>query len=392
MKAEVYPDAEAAAQAGAKFIAAAAREAVTVRGQFVLAVSGGKGPWRMFRLLAGEPVPWHAVHIVQVDERVAPDGDADRNLTHLRESLFSHTSLSPDHIHAMPVEAENLAAGADDYSRQLQRIAGAPPVLDLVHVGLGPDGHTASLVPGDPVLTVTDRDVAITGVYQSRRRMTLTYPILNRARQILWLVGGADKVNMLQRLADGDQSIPAGRLFRDAAVVLADQAATGGKSQIKGKQFDERNIMRLGVATDHGGFELKQNLAVRLRAAGHEVVDFGAHQLTPDDDYPDFVIPLAQAVAAGKVERGIAVCGSGVGANVCANKVKGVRACLIEDHFSARQGVEDDNLNLLCLGGRIEGPELAWDLVQTYLQANFSQAPRHQRRLRKVSALENSQG
>lgn len=146
--------------------------------------------------------------------------------------------------------------------------------------------------------------------------------------------------------------------------------------------------MRIGIATDHGGFELKHTLVVRLRSAGHEVVDFGARELTPDDDYPDFVIPLGQAVAAGEVERGIAVCGSGVGATVCANKLRGVRACLIQDHFSAKQGVEDDDLNLLCLGGRIEGPELAWDLVQTFLDAKFSGAPRHQRRVRKVAALE----
>jgi ribose 5-phosphate isomerase B len=150
--------------------------------------------------------------------------------------------------------------------------------------------------------------------------------------------------------------------------------------------------MRIGIATDHGGFELKEKLADRLRGAGHEVVDFGAHDLRPDDDYPDFVIPLGQAVAAGKVDRGVAVCGSGVGATVCLNKVKGVRACLIEDHFSAKQGVEDDDLNVLCLGGRIEGPELAWDLVRTFLAAEFSQAPRHVRRLRKVAALESQQG
>ena len=147
--------------------------------------------------------------------------------------------------------------------------------------------------------------------------------------------------------------------------------------------------MRIGIATDHGGFELKEKLAARLREAGHEVTDFGAHQLSPEDDYPDFVIPLARAVAAGEVERGVAVCGSGVGATVCANKVKGVRACLIEDHFSARQGVEDDNMNLICLGGRIEGPEMAWDLVRTFLSAEFSQATRHVRRLRKIAALEN---
>jgi ribose 5-phosphate isomerase B len=149
--------------------------------------------------------------------------------------------------------------------------------------------------------------------------------------------------------------------------------------------------MRVGIATDHGGFELKEKLTGRLREAGHEVLDFGAYQLTPDDDYPDFVIPLGQAVASGKVDRGVAVCGSGVGASVCLNKILGVRACLIEDHFSAKQGVEDDNLNVICLGGRIEGPELAWDLVQTSLAAEFSQAPRHVRRLGKVAALENQQ-
>ena len=147
--------------------------------------------------------------------------------------------------------------------------------------------------------------------------------------------------------------------------------------------------MRIGIASDHGGFELKEKLAARLRAAGHPVEDFGAHELTPDDDYPDFVIPLARAVAEGKVERGAAVCGSGVGACVCANKIRGVRACLIEDHFSARQGVEDDDLNLICLGGRIEGLELAWDLIETFLKAQFSQAARHRRRLQKVAALES---
>jgi ribose 5-phosphate isomerase B len=135
---------------------------------------------------------------------------------------------------------------------------------------------------------------------------------------------------------------------------------------------------------------LKQKVLERLRDDGHEVMDFGAHGFTTDDDYPDFVIPLAQAVAAGSVDRGVAVCGSGVGATVCANKIKGVRACLIEDHFSARQGVEDDNLNIICLGARIQGPELAWDLVQTFLAAKFSQAPRHLRRLCKVNELEYS--
>lgn len=150
--------------------------------------------------------------------------------------------------------------------------------------------------------------------------------------------------------------------------------------------------MRIGIATDHGGFGLKEDILARLRAAGHEVVDFGAHALDSADDYPDFVVPLARAVVSGTVERGVAVCGSGVGASVCANKVQGVRACMIEDHFSARQGVEDDHMNVLCLGGRVVGPEVAWDLVETFLAAQFSQAERHLRRLGKVAALEARRG
>jgi 6-phosphogluconolactonase len=170
-------------------------------------------------------VPWKSVQVVQVDERVAPAGDPDRNLTHLYGSLLDHAPLRREQIHAMPVESPDLEAAAKRYALTLQEIAGSPPVLDLVHLGLGPDGHTASLVPGDAVLNVTDSDVALTGVYQGRRRMTLTYPILNRARRILWLVTGKDKVSALTRLREGDVSIPAGRVQRDNAVVLADQAA-----------------------------------------------------------------------------------------------------------------------------------------------------------------------
>jgi ribose 5-phosphate isomerase B len=146
--------------------------------------------------------------------------------------------------------------------------------------------------------------------------------------------------------------------------------------------------MRVGIATDHGGFSLKEEMVTQLRAAGHEVVDFGARSLSPDDDYPDVVVPLAQAVAEGKVDRGVAICGSGVGASVCANKIPGIRAALIHDHFSARQGVEDDHMNILCMGGRTVGPAVAWDLVQTFLAAEFSQAVRHLRRLKKVALIE----
>ena len=227
MKIEVYADADTVAREAAKVIAKEARDAVATRGKLVMAVSGGKTPWVMLRDLAQEDVPWNAVHVVQVDERVAPEGDPDRNLTHLRESLLEHAPLRPEQIYAMPVESASLEAACAQYELILKTIAGSPPVLDLVHLGLGPDGHTASLVPGDPVLNVKDAEVALTGLYQGRRRMTLTYPLINRARRVLWLATGAEKAGMLARLQGGDVSIPAGRVNRDRAVILADRAAVG---------------------------------------------------------------------------------------------------------------------------------------------------------------------
>jgi len=235
MKIEILSDADAVAQKAATIIAADARAAVAERGRFIMAVSGGHTPWQMLRALAGQDVPWEGVHVVQVDERVAPAGDPDRNLSHLRESLLEHAPLRSEQIHAMPVESADLDAAAKRYALTLREIAGSPPVLDLAHLGLGPDGHTASLVPGDPVLNVADADVALTGVYQGRRRMTLTYPMLNRSRRVLWLVTGNDKVAALARLRDGDASIPAGRIKRDQALVLADQAAA---AQLKSEKQD----------------------------------------------------------------------------------------------------------------------------------------------------------
>lgn len=225
MNIEVFADDESTARAAAKCIAADAIAAVAARGKFVMAVSGGHTPWIMLRALANEALPWEHIHVVQVDERVAPAGHPDRNLTHLQESLLEHSPIRPEHIHAMPVESPNLEAAAIQYASTLREIAGSPPTLDLVHLGLGPDGHTASLVPGDPVLDITDSDVALTGAYQGRRRMTLTYPIINRARRILWLVTGSEKVGMLPRLRKGDASIPAGRIRQDRALLFADRAA-----------------------------------------------------------------------------------------------------------------------------------------------------------------------
>ena len=227
MKVEVLGDADSVARRGAAIIAGEAREAIAERGRFILAVSGGQTPWVMLRALAGEKVPWESVYVVQVDERVAPGGHPDRNLTHLRESLLAHAPLRPEQIHGMPVESPDLEDAAARYALTLQEIAGSPPVLDLAHLGLGPDGHTASLIFGDPVLDVMNADVALTGVYQGRRRMTLTYPMINRSRRILWLVNGREKAGMLARLGNGDLSIPAGRVRQDQALVLADLAAAG---------------------------------------------------------------------------------------------------------------------------------------------------------------------
>jgi len=225
MDTRILADEESAARAAAALIAAEARDAVAQRGRFVLAVSGGRTPWIMLRALTAEAVPWDSVHVVQVDERVAPAGHADRNLTHMQATLLAAAPVRPQQIHAMPVEAADLEGAAKQYAMALGQIAGSPMEIDLVHLGLGPDGHAASLVPGDPVTQVYDADVAMTGVYQGRRRMTLTYPALHRARRILWLVTGGEKAPMLARLRRGDPSIPAGCVRRDRAIIVADRLA-----------------------------------------------------------------------------------------------------------------------------------------------------------------------
>jgi len=213
---ETLPDPGAVARAGAAFVAERARVAVAANGSFHFAVSGGHTPWAMFAELASETVPWEAIVIYQVDERVAPPGDPDRNLTHLTKALGS----APAQVRPMPVNESDLPAAAASYAAVL------PRYFDLVHLGLGPDGHTASLVPGDPVLEVTDRLVGLTQPYQDRVRMTLTYPALARARQILWLVTGEDKKEPLAKLLAGDTTIPAGRVEAAASLVMADRAAT----------------------------------------------------------------------------------------------------------------------------------------------------------------------
>ena len=381
MNLEIFNDAEAVAKMAATFIANEARAAIRERGSFVVAISGGKTPWIMLRHLADEKVEWDKVHLFQVDERIAPAGSPDRNWTHLQESLLSKAVTKSAHLHPMPVEDSNLEAGASCYAVLLHDLTGTPPVFDLVHLGLGPDGHTASLIPHDPVLKVIDRDVALTGLYQGHQRMTLTYPVINRSRKILWVVTGKEKQTALQQLLNKDKSIPGGSIIQTNATILADQDAAAALAE-------KKLPLKVGIAADHGGFELKKDLIKRLRFAGYEITDFGANELCSTDDYPDYGIPLGEAVVSGKLDRGIAICGSGVGINVCMNKVRGIRAALINDHFSARQGVEDDHINVLCLGGRTIGHEVAWDLVRTFLSSSYSEEKRHLRRIGKVAALE----
>lgn len=226
MRLEVFPDAQSTAQAAARFLAQLIAAAVAERGRCVMACSGGSGPWPMFRSLAREPVAWPHVHVVQVDERLVALQDDERNWKRIRANLIEPAGVLAAHAHPMPVEEGDVSEAAMRYAAELESIAGKPAIIDIVHLGIGSDGHTASLVPGDGVLDVKDRDVAVTrAAYQGHRRMTMTFPILDRARCRLWLVCGEGKAEALARLLRGDASVPAGRVNRAGSVVFADEAA-----------------------------------------------------------------------------------------------------------------------------------------------------------------------
>ena len=225
LRTEVHADPEAVARRAAAWIAETTRQAIEQRDRCVLALSGGTTPLPMLRVLATTPIDWRKVDVIQVDERVAPGASPDRNLAQLRAALLARIPLPESQIHPMPVEETDLGWAAQGYGRLLVSLAGAPPRLDIVVLGLGADGHTASLVPGDAALDIRDADVAVTAPYQGRRRMTLTFPVINRARHILWLVTGADKAEMLARLVQGDTALPASRVRRASALLLADRAA-----------------------------------------------------------------------------------------------------------------------------------------------------------------------
>ena len=227
MEIETTSDFESCSRRAAELIVAAAERAVGERGRFTLALSGGRSPWRMLEILESLPMPWADTRIFQVDERVAPDGDADRNHTRMEALLRGPMDEHGGELHPMPVTSADLDAAAEQYAATLAGAAGSPAVLDLVHLGLGEDGHTASLVPGDPVLAVADRDVALTGDYQGRRRMTFTYPLINRARARLFVATGAAKREMVARAVSHDPAIPAGWVVAGNTLMLADREAMG---------------------------------------------------------------------------------------------------------------------------------------------------------------------
>lgn len=228
---EVLANGEALAERAVEAVVSAAATAIDERGLFVWAVSGGTTPRRMLELLSERSdVDWGRTHLFQVDERLAPDGDADRNATMLDDALLTATFLGtnqPAGVWLMPVTGNDPVAASAEYGRQLDAIAGSPVVFDLIQLGLGSDGHTASLIPGDPILQVDDVDVALTGEYQGRRRMSLTWPVLDRAKELLWVIGGASKQRSVEQFLDNDPSIPATLPTQSRATVLLDRAASG---------------------------------------------------------------------------------------------------------------------------------------------------------------------
>ena len=228
MKTELFPTADQVAAGAAAYLEQEIRDALTHQKSFSLAISGGRTPWEMLKILSKADLPWQQVNLFQVDERVAPDGHADRNLTQLFQAIAGTPMVTQLRIFPMPVLAEDLEEGCREYTQVLDEVTEGKG-LDLIHLGLGSDGHTASLVPGDGVMEVQDRLVACTqNTYQGRIRMTLTYPLLNSAKQLLWIVTGSEKQEMVQRLIQQDPSIPAGRLRQENALLLVDQAAMEG--------------------------------------------------------------------------------------------------------------------------------------------------------------------
>lgn len=361
--------------------------------KFTIVLSGGSTPKGIYRCMASAPYldkfNWERMYFFWGDERGVPPEDQRSNFRMVSEALLAKVKIPSGNIHPIQTKNGDIKDSACLYEETIRDFfklkKDGIPSFDLILLGLGHDGHTSSLFPGNPALLVKDHlVVAASQKGTAEERITLTLPVINHADMVFFLVSGQEKADIVHEvLEDKNKNILPAKQINPGHGKLTwflDKAAACKLP---------RTPKCIGIAADHGGYRLKEELTKLLREAAYEVIDFGNQQINPGDDYPDFVVPLARAVSNNEVDRGVAICGSGVGACIAANKVAGVRACLIHEKFSAGQGVEDDDMNVICLGSRVLDQILAWELVTIFLASRFSGADRHRRRLAKVSALEN---
>jgi len=375
-------------------------EKIAKQGQCTIVLSGGETPRGVYQSMVSpdfrDKFKWTKIHFFFSDERWVPWQDVKSNYGMAQKELFSKVGIPLNLIHPIQTDNCTLQASAcmyeDDIRNFFKLESQGFPRFDLILLGLGQDGHVASLLPGNPVLWERDRlviDVSDKAVPE--QRVSITIPVIDLAQMIVFLVSGASKANAVHQVLENDEQtiFPASRLNPISGETFWFLDKDAVSSMINPGAF-LRIPHRIGLAADHAGYALKEDLSKRLTKAGFEVIDFGDRHFNPNDDFPDFALPLAQAVGNAQVDRGIAVCGSGVGMCIAANKVAGVRACLINEKFSAHQGVEDDDMNIICLGSNEINSKDAWNLVSLFLAARYTDLKRHQRRLNKVAALEKT--
>ena len=381
-------------------ILAFSNEKIAVQGRFTIVLSGGLTPKGIYQCMARssfrKKFQWEKIHFFFSDERWVSKEDQKSNYRMVSKALFSKVKIPDENIHSIQTKDCTLQESACKYEKNICDFFKLKndefPRFDLILLGLGLDGHTSSLFPGNAALLANSRlAIDVTDKKLTEERVTLSLPVINLADMVIFVVSGEIKAGIVHQVLENDGSAiyPANEIQPTHGKLcwFLDMEAA---SQIKNPNDFIKTPKRIGIAADHAGYQLKEELAKLLREANFEVIDFGDQKLNLDDDYPDYVVPLAHAVAEGQVDRGVAICGSGVGVCIAANRVAGVRACLITEEFSARQGVEDDNLNVICLGSIETKKKRAWELISIFLASQFSGASRHQRRLAKVVALEKS--
>ena len=380
-------------------ILAFSNEKISIQGRFTIVLSGGLTPKGVYQCMArasyAKKFQWEKIYFFFSDERWVSKEDQKSNYRMVSKALFSKVKIPDKNIHQIQTKDCTLQESACKYEEDISDFFKLKndefPRFDLILLGLGLDGHTSSLFPGNAALLANSRLVVdVTDNKLTEERVTLSLPVINLADMVIFVVSGEPKAGIVHQILESDATstiYPANEI-RPAQGELCWYLDKDAASQIKNPNVFIKTPKRIGIAADHAGYQLKEELLKLLRDANFEVIDFGDQKLNLDDDYPDYVVPLARAVAGGQVDRGIAICGSGVGVCIAANRVAGVRACLINEEFSARQGVEDDNLNVICLGSIETKKEHAWELVSIFLASHFSGAKRHQRRLAKVAALE----